>query len=90
VSLVSEELPFIARTAEILGRAVPRPWTPSYPRVSGQLQAMLEAVLTGRLSAAAAAQRTADLIGAITGLAVLDGRATPETVARDKVPVAAQ
>lgn len=73
VSLVSEELPFVAQTAEILERAVPRPWMPSYPRVSSQLQAMLEAVLTGRLSAPAAASRTADMIGAITGLPVLDG-----------------
>jgi ABC-type glycerol-3-phosphate transport system substrate-binding protein/DNA-binding transcriptional regulator YhcF (GntR family) len=73
VSLVSEELPFVAQTAEILHRAVPRPWMPSYPRVSAQLQSMLEAVLTGRLSPPAAAQRTADMIGAITGLPVLDG-----------------
>jgi multiple sugar transport system substrate-binding protein len=75
VSLVSQELPFVAQTAEILQRAVPRPWMPSYPRVSVQLQAMLEAVLTGRLSAQAAAARTADMIGAITGLPVLDGSA---------------
>jgi hypothetical protein len=32
---------------------------------------MLEAVLTGRLGAASAARRTAELIGAITGLPVL-------------------
>jgi hypothetical protein len=38
--------------------------------VSAQLQAMLEAVLTGRLGPAAAAQRTAELIAAITGLPV--------------------
>jgi ABC-type glycerol-3-phosphate transport system substrate-binding protein/DNA-binding transcriptional regulator YhcF (GntR family) len=75
VSLVSEDLPFVAQTAEILERAVPRPWMPSYPRVSSQLQAMLEAVLTGRLSPTAAASRTADMIGAITGLPVLDGSA---------------
>jgi ABC-type glycerol-3-phosphate transport system substrate-binding protein/DNA-binding transcriptional regulator YhcF (GntR family) len=76
VSLVSEELPFVAQTAEILERAVPRPWMPSYPRVSVQLQAMLEAVLTGRLSPPAAANRTADMIGAITGLPVLHGSAS--------------
>ena len=50
-----------------------RPSTPLYPRVSAQLQAMLEAVLTGRLGPVAAAQRTAELIGAITGLPVLAG-----------------
>jgi multiple sugar transport system substrate-binding protein len=82
VSLVSEELPFVAQTAEILERAVPRPWMPSYPRVSVQLQSMLEAVLTGRLSPPAAASRTAEMIGAITGLPVLDGQAarSPFTV----------
>jgi ABC-type glycerol-3-phosphate transport system substrate-binding protein/DNA-binding transcriptional regulator YhcF (GntR family) len=77
VALVSEELPFVAQTAEILERAVPRPWMPSYPRVSAQLQAMLEAVLTGRLSPASAAQRAAEMIGAITGLAVLEGVGEP-------------
>ena len=51
---------------------------PSYPRVSVQLQAMLEAVLTGRLSPSAAAHRTAELIGAITGLPVLDGSVAAE------------
>jgi maltose-binding protein MalE len=81
VSLVSEELPFVAQTAEILERAVPRPWMPSYPRVSVQLQTMLEAVLTGRLSPPAAANRAADMIGAITGLPVLDGAAARAPVA---------
>jgi uncharacterized membrane protein len=45
-----------------------------YPRVSAQLQAMLEAVLTGRLGPAAAVKRAAELIAAITGLPVADGR----------------
>ena len=72
VAQLAPRSPFVAQTAEILERAVPRPWMPSYPRVSAQLQAMLEAVLTGRLSPQAAAQRTADLIGAITGLPVLE------------------
>jgi hypothetical protein len=49
---------------------VTRPATPSYARVSAQLQAMLEAVLTGRLKPAPAASRTAEMIGAITGLSV--------------------
>lgn len=47
---------------------------PSYPRVSVQLQTMLEAVLTGRLGPAAAAQRTAEMIGAITGLPLVPER----------------
>jgi multiple sugar transport system substrate-binding protein len=62
--------PFASLVVDMLGRAVTRPATPAYPRVSAQLQAMLEAVLTGRLSPGAAAERTADRIGAITGLPV--------------------
>jgi multiple sugar transport system substrate-binding protein len=71
VGLVAPKLPFLAQTAELLERAVARPSTPLYPRVSAQLQAMLEAVLTGRLGPAAASQRTAEMIGAITGLPVM-------------------
>jgi hypothetical protein len=46
---------------------------------------MLEATLTGRLGAAAAARHTAELIGAITGLPVLpqvDSVSGPAVVAR--------
>ena len=43
------DLPFLSENAEIIELAVARPWIPSYPRVSVQLQTMLEAVLTGRL-----------------------------------------
>jgi ABC-type glycerol-3-phosphate transport system substrate-binding protein len=73
VSLARPDDRFLAQTAELLERAVTRPITPLYPRVSTQLQVMLEAVLTGRLGAAAAARRTAELIGAITGLPVVRG-----------------
>jgi ABC-type glycerol-3-phosphate transport system substrate-binding protein/DNA-binding transcriptional regulator YhcF (GntR family) len=75
VALAAPHLAFLSQTAELLDHSVTRPMTPLYPRVSAQLQAMLEAVLTGRLGPAAAAQRTAELIGAITGLPVLDGAA---------------
>jgi len=71
VALAAPHLPFVAETAAMLDRAVNRPATPLYPRVSVQLQAMLEAVLTGRLSPAAAARRTAEMIGAITGQPIL-------------------
>ncbi|MGZ4391631.1 MAG: extracellular solute-binding protein [Gaiellaceae bacterium] len=60
--------PFLSQTEEMLEHAVTRPATPAYARVSAQLQAMLEAVLTGRLLPAAAAKHTAALISAITGL----------------------
>ena len=78
IELVAPDVPFLSRTAELLENAASRPWLPSYPRVSAQLQAMLEAVLTGRLGPTAAAQRTADMIGAITGRPVV---AEPEPVA---------
>jgi multiple sugar transport system substrate-binding protein len=77
IALAAPELPFLSQTAEMLERAVTRPLTPLYPRVSAQLQAMLEAVLTGRLGPTAAAQRGAEMIGAITGLPVArDGAST--------------
>jgi multiple sugar transport system substrate-binding protein len=73
IALAAPDLGFLEQTADLLERAVIRPATPLYPRVSAQLQAMLEAVLTGRLGPTAAARRTAELIGAITGLPVVDG-----------------
>ncbi len=74
IELVASDLPFLQEIAEIIELAVARPWLPSYPRVSVQLQTMLEAVLTGRLGPAAAAQRTAEMIGAITGLPLVRER----------------
>jgi multiple sugar transport system substrate-binding protein len=71
LALAAPSPPFLTQTAKMLESAAIRPSTPLYPRVSAQLQAMLEAALTGRLGAAAAARRTAELIGAITGLPVL-------------------
>jgi multiple sugar transport system substrate-binding protein len=70
VELATPTLPFLAQTSEMLERSAIRPQTPLYPRVSAQLQAMLDAVLTGRLGPAAAARHTAEMIGAITGLPV--------------------
>lgn len=51
--------------------SVTRPATPLYPRVSAQLAMMLEAVLTGRFTAADAVRRTSELIAAITEQPVL-------------------
>jgi ABC-type glycerol-3-phosphate transport system substrate-binding protein/DNA-binding transcriptional regulator YhcF (GntR family) len=70
VALAAPALPFLSQTADMLDTAVTRPATALYPRVSAQLQAMLEAVLTERVGSARAAQRAAELIGAITGLDV--------------------
>jgi multiple sugar transport system substrate-binding protein len=68
--------PFVSETARMLEAAVIRPATPAYPRVSAQLQAMLEAVLTKRLSPAAAARHTSELVAAITGLETARGEET--------------
>lgn len=62
--------PFHAFTAGLLDGAVTRPVTPAYALVSAQLRAMLEAVLTARLSPEHAVSRAADLISAVTGLPV--------------------
>ena len=71
---VAEELvgssPFHAFTVGLLEGAVTRPVTPAYSLVSVQLRAMLEAVLTARLSPEQAVSRAADLISAVTGLPV--------------------
>ena len=67
-ALASDGSDFLSATAAMLGGAVVRPATRTYPRVSVQLQAMLEAVLVGRLDATAAAHRAAELISAITGM----------------------
>jgi maltose-binding protein MalE len=70
VALVARESPFLEATAAMLGSAAVRPSIPAYPRVSAQLQAMLEAVLTKRLSPEAAVTHAADMISAVTGMPV--------------------
>jgi ABC-type glycerol-3-phosphate transport system substrate-binding protein/DNA-binding transcriptional regulator YhcF (GntR family) len=77
IALTQLEPAFVSMVVRTLDHAVTRPATPSYPRVSAQLQAMLEAVLTGRLGPERAAQRTAELIEAITGLPILRDAASP-------------
>lgn len=81
IELVVPDFPSLSQVAEILEQAVARPWVPSYSRVSVQLQTMLEAVLTGRLSPAASAQRTAEMISAITGLPLVEEREGAASVA---------
>jgi ABC-type glycerol-3-phosphate transport system substrate-binding protein/DNA-binding transcriptional regulator YhcF (GntR family) len=67
ITLATPHLPSLAQTASMFDTAVNQPATPSYPRVSVQLQTMLEAVLTGRLGATAAAQKAGEAIRAIAG-----------------------
>ena len=71
VELIAGESELLSASAAMLDRAVVRPAIPAYAHVSAQLQAMLEAVLTNRLSPAVAASRAAELIAAITGLPVV-------------------
>jgi multiple sugar transport system substrate-binding protein len=71
VDLAAPHVPFVSESAQLLRHAVTRPKIPLYPRVSTQLQAMLEAALTARLEPEAAASRAAEHIEAITGLPVL-------------------
>jgi multiple sugar transport system substrate-binding protein len=68
LAMSATELPFLTVAGEMLERAVTRPWIPLYSRVSSQLQSMIEAVLVGRTGPTAAAQHTAAMIAAITGL----------------------
>lgn len=68
---VGESIPFLADATTMLQHALVRPAIPAHARVSRQLQAMLEGVLTGRYGPAAAVERTAELIAAITGLEVV-------------------
>jgi maltose-binding protein MalE len=68
---VGESIPFLADAIAMLDHALVRPAIPAHARVSRQLQAMLEAVLTGRFGPAAAVERTAELIAAITDLEVV-------------------
>jgi len=72
IALAAPTSPLVSLTAAILAGAATRPATPLYPRVSAQLQVMLEAVLTRRLSPAAAASRAAEIIAGITGAPLAD------------------
>ncbi|MGH3440668.1 MAG: extracellular solute-binding protein, partial [Nitriliruptorales bacterium] len=58
--LVAPERSFLAATTAMLDHAVSRPVTRFYPRVSAQLQAMIEAVLIGRHMPREAAAHTSE------------------------------
>lgn len=68
------DTPFLRDTGRMLTDAVLRPSTVSYPRVSGQLAALLEALVGQAADPDAAARATADRIAAITGM----GLAAPD------------
>ncbi|WP_162452325.1 extracellular solute-binding protein [Phytoactinopolyspora mesophila] len=71
IELIDDD-PLLDTAVGVLEKAVIRPRTPVYPRVTAQLQSMLEASLLGQLSPAQAASRAAELISAITGLPLSD------------------
>lgn len=71
VAQVAAAIPFVAATAAMLRHASVRPATVEHVRVSAQLQTMLTGVLTGRLGPASAAERSAELLSAITGRPVV-------------------
>jgi len=71
LNLVETARPFVLETARLFSTAVNRPHIIGYPLISIQLQSMVEAVIAGTLRPAAAVERAADIIGAITGLPVV-------------------
>lgn len=68
--MVATESEFLRITAGLLAAATVRPGASTYPRVSSQLQQMVESVVVGRLDPAVAAYEAAERISAITGLPV--------------------
>ena len=70
IDLAATHEPFLQTTGSMLDAAMVRPATAGYPRVSAQIQAMLEAVILHQLTPTAAVARTAEHIAAITGLPV--------------------
>ncbi|MFZ5915995.1 MAG: extracellular solute-binding protein [Chloroflexota bacterium] len=62
--------PLLAKTSRLLGAARARPITPDYNKVSKQLQTMFESIVTHSSSVESAVRRTAEFIGAITGLSL--------------------
>jgi len=83
IDMVTSESPFLMATAAMLASAAVRPNIPAYPRVSAQLQAMLEAVLMAQLTPAAAVAHAADMISAVTGLPVARGLARRDRLVLD-------
>ena len=65
--------PFITQAADLFSTAITRPIVPDYHLISTQVQNMVETVLTGQYAPSAAAERTAEVIAAITGLPLGDG-----------------
>jgi multiple sugar transport system substrate-binding protein len=66
----SPESPFITETLSMLPHARTRPVVAGYQPVTRQLQRMVQSVISGSMRPAAAVERTAEFIGAMTNLPV--------------------
>ncbi len=66
----SPESPFITETLTMLPLARTRPIVAGYQPVTRQLQRMVQSVISGSMRPAAAVERTAEFIGAMTNLPV--------------------
>lgn len=69
-SLGTPDQSFVGSGGHILESATTRPIVPTYGFVTGQLQNMVRSVISGAIRPAAAAERTAEFIGAATELPV--------------------
>ena len=67
----SPESPFITETLSMLPHARTRPIVAGYQPVTRQLQRMVQSVISGSMRPAAAVERTAEFIGAMTNLPVV-------------------
>jgi ABC-type glycerol-3-phosphate transport system substrate-binding protein len=70
-SLGTPDQSFIGSGGHILESATTRPVVPTYAPVTRQIQRMVQAVIEGAIGPAAAAERTAEFIGAVTDLPVV-------------------
>lgn len=70
-SLGTPDQSFIGSGGHILESATTRPIVPTYAPVTRQIQRMVQSVISGAIRPAAAAERTAEFIGAVTELRVV-------------------
>lgn len=70
-SLGTPDQSFAGSGGHILEIATTRPVVPTYAPVTSQIQRMVQSVISGAIRPAAAAERTAEFIGAVTDLPVV-------------------
>jgi multiple sugar transport system substrate-binding protein len=67
----SPEAPFVTGSVAMLANATTRPIVPGYQPVTRQLQRMVQSIISGSMRPAAAVERTAEFIGAMTDVPVV-------------------